>query len=177
MIYRIVVKRKNPRSSHHKENFFSFSSFFILYLYDMVDVSWTYCDNHFTIEAYLTLSCITDVNLFYKLKVRHHTNKRFWPDLFQDSLYCSDLELNLQYLQGMPVYRNQTVMLYALNLYREVCQLFLNKTGKNILCVIPTTPEYCCVLPVILDNYITSWSLNFLTSEVRILPIAFFKQC
>ena len=29
------------------------------------------------------------------------------------------------------MYVNQTVMLYALNLYSEVCQLFLNKTGKK----------------------------------------------
>ena len=29
------------------------------------------------------------------------------------------------------IYVNQIIMLYALNLYSDVCQLFLNKTGKN----------------------------------------------
>ena len=43
-----------------------------------MDISWTYCGNHFTI-------CI-----------------------------------------------NQTILLYALNLYSHVGHLFLNKTGKNV---------------------------------------------
>ena len=29
------------------------------------------------------------------------------------------------------IYVNQTVMLYILNLYSDICQLFLNKIGKN----------------------------------------------
>ena len=29
------------------------------------------------------------------------------------------------------MYVNQTVTLYNLNLYSDVCQLFLNKTGKK----------------------------------------------
>ena len=31
------------------------------------------------------------------------------------------------------VHVNQTIMLYALKSYSDVCQLFLNKTGKNNL--------------------------------------------
>ena len=38
------IKRIYPKSSHHKENFF----IFLLYLYEMMDVNLTYCDNHFT---------------------------------------------------------------------------------------------------------------------------------
>ena len=45
MLYMKIVKRVYPKSSHHKENF-SFISL-ILYLYEMTDVLWTYCDNHF----------------------------------------------------------------------------------------------------------------------------------
>lgn len=29
------------------------------------------------------------------------------------------------------IYVNQTIMPYALNLHSDVCQLFLNKTGKE----------------------------------------------
>lgn len=47
MIYRIVVKRVNPKHFHHKENFFLL--FLLLHLYEKMDVSWTYCGNHFTI--------------------------------------------------------------------------------------------------------------------------------
>ena len=61
-----------------KKNFFFFL-FFLLYLYEMMEVSWTYCGNCFT------------------------------------------------------VYVNQTITLYALNLQSDVCQLFLNKTGKNYI--------------------------------------------
>ena len=51
--------------------------FFLFYLYEKMDISWTYCGNHFTI------------------------------------------------------YVNHTIMLYALNLHSDVCQLFLNTTGKE----------------------------------------------
>ena len=30
-----------------------------------------------------------------------------------------------------PLYVNQTIMLYTLNIYTDVCQLFLNKTEKT----------------------------------------------
>ena len=50
MIYRKVVKRVNPVSSYYKENFFSFFLFFfLLYQYEKMDISWPYCDSHFTI--------------------------------------------------------------------------------------------------------------------------------
>ena len=29
------------------------------------------------------------------------------------------------------MYVNQTIMLYALNVYSDICQLFLNKTGER----------------------------------------------
>lgn len=32
---------------------------------------------------------------------------------------------------NLTIYVNQTIMLYTLNLYRDVSQLFLNKTGKK----------------------------------------------
>ena len=54
---------------------FFFSSFY--WICEMMDASWTFCGNHFT------------------------------------------------------VYVNQTIMLYALNLYSDVCQLFLNKIGEG----------------------------------------------
>ena len=44
MLY-MKVNRVNPKSSHHKEEFFSL----ILYLYEMMDVHYIYCDNHFMI--------------------------------------------------------------------------------------------------------------------------------
>lgn len=60
-------------SSHDKDNFFSFFLFiffiFLLYLYEKMDVSWTYCGNHFiiyvnqTIMLY-TLNLYSDVNCF-----------------------------------------------------------------------------------------------------------------
>lgn len=62
MIYKTVV-RINPRSSHPERIFF----FFLLYLYKMMDVNWTYFSNPFT------------------------------------------------------TYINQTILLYALNLYNDVC--------------------------------------------------------
>lgn len=34
VIYRKVVKRGNPKSSHHKENFFLILFSFLLYLYE-----------------------------------------------------------------------------------------------------------------------------------------------
>ena len=70
-----VVKRANPKSSHHKETFFSIS--LILWVYEMMDVQWTHCDNHFM------------------------------------------------------MYTNQIIMLYTLNLYSDVCQLYLTKTGRR----------------------------------------------
>ena len=39
-----AVKGVNPKSPHHKEKM-SFS--FIVYLYEMMNVHWTYCGNHF----------------------------------------------------------------------------------------------------------------------------------
>ena len=48
---RKVFKTINPKCSHHKEKFFFplFSLFYLLYLYEKLDVSWTYCGNHFTV--------------------------------------------------------------------------------------------------------------------------------
>ena len=31
------------------------------------------------------------------------------------------------------IYVNQIIMLYTLNLYSDICQLFLNKTEKNLI--------------------------------------------
>ena len=39
-------------------------------------------------------------------------------------------ELNL--IVFFTIYVNQTIMFYALNLYSDTCQLFLNKTGKSL---------------------------------------------
>ena len=39
--------RVNPKSSHNKEKFFSFC----LILYEMMDVHWIYCGNHFKMYA------------------------------------------------------------------------------------------------------------------------------
>lgn len=45
-------------------------------------------------------------------------------------LRCSVPELSLQYLRGRPIYVNQIIMLYTLNLNSDVCQLLL-KLGKE----------------------------------------------
>ena len=45
-----LFKRVNLMNSHHKEKSFSlFFLFLLLYLYEKMDITWTYCDNHFTI--------------------------------------------------------------------------------------------------------------------------------
>ena len=38
--------------------------------------------------------------------------------------YCGD---------HFTIYANRTIMLYTLNIYSDVCQLFLNKTGEKML--------------------------------------------
>ena len=43
----------------------------------------------------------------------------------------TDISCNC-YGKYFTIHVNQTIMLYDLNLYSKVCQLFLNKTGKNI---------------------------------------------
>lgn len=40
------------------------------------------------------------------------------------------------------VYVNQAIMLYILNLYSDICPLFLNKTGKNKLWYKQTMQHY-----------------------------------
>ena len=47
-----AVKRVNPKPSHLKERHF-FSISLILYLYEMMDVHATYCDNHFISQIIL----------------------------------------------------------------------------------------------------------------------------
>lgn len=44
MFYMKVVMRVNPKIYHPREKYIFF---FFLYLYDMMDVHKTYCDNHF----------------------------------------------------------------------------------------------------------------------------------
>ena len=73
MLYIKVVERVNFKSFHHKKILFSIS--LILYLYEMMDVHWTYCDKDFV------------------------------------------------------MYETQIIILY-LQTY-IVCQLYLNKIGKN----------------------------------------------
>ena len=43
MLYVKVVRSVNPKSSHQKGIFLSF----ILYLYGIMDVHWSFCGNHF----------------------------------------------------------------------------------------------------------------------------------
>ena len=54
-----VVKRVNPKSSHHKEKYFSF----ILYLFEIMDVHKTYCGNHFMIYLSKSITLYT-LNLY-----------------------------------------------------------------------------------------------------------------
>ena len=70
-----VIKRVSPKSFQHKEKFISFS--FLLYLYEIMDVHKTYCDDHFM------------------------------------------------------MYISQIMVLHSLNLYSNVHQLYINKTGKK----------------------------------------------
>lgn len=72
----VSIKRANPMSSHHKENFFPFFSLFLLYL-------------------------------------------RRW--VLAEPIVVTILQYALI----------QTIMLHALNLYREVGQLFPNNSRKN----------------------------------------------
>ena len=81
IIQRKIVKGVNPERSHHKEKLsllFSFL-FFLLYLCEKMDVSWTCWGNHFT------------------------------------------------------MWINQTILLYALNLHKDVHQWFFNKSGENFI--------------------------------------------
>lgn len=65
-------KRINSRSSQHKEKkmfpFILFFIFFLLNLYEKMDVSWTYCDDHFAICVNRTITalnlCIDVCQLF-----------------------------------------------------------------------------------------------------------------
>ena len=44
------------------------------------------------------------------------------------------MDVSLTYCNNhFTIYVNQTIMLYTLNLYSDVCQLFLNKTGNIFL--------------------------------------------
>ena len=70
IIYRKVVNRVIPKGSHHKENIFSFFSFFLLSLYEKMDVSWTYCGNHFTIYVNQTI-------MLYLLSLYNHVFQLF----------------------------------------------------------------------------------------------------
>ena len=49
-----IVNRVNPKSSDHKEKFFSFSFFW--YLYEIKGIHWTYCGNPFIIHVLYPLS-------------------------------------------------------------------------------------------------------------------------
>lgn len=92
-----------------------------------MDISLTYRSTLFTIQDYLVLLCrpllhfqdfvstIKDYDLLY---------------LVRYLLRCSVPELSLQYLRGRPIYVNQIIMLYTLNLNSDVCQLLL-KLGKE----------------------------------------------
>ena len=43
---------------------------------------------------------------------------------------CETMDVSWMYRnKHFTIYVNQTIMLYALNSYSDVCQLFLNKTG------------------------------------------------
>ena len=55
MIYRNFVKRANSKSSHHKEKLLFFFLYFLLYLYKNLNVSWTYCHNHFMVHRNQTV--------------------------------------------------------------------------------------------------------------------------
>lgn len=41
------------------------------------------------------------------------------------------MDINQTYCNHFTNYINKTIMLYALNLYSDACQFFLNKTGKK----------------------------------------------
>ena len=53
-IYKKVVKRVNTENSHQKDKkiflYFNFS-----YLYEMINVNWTYCGNHLTVYVNQTV--------------------------------------------------------------------------------------------------------------------------
>ena len=57
MLYTKVVKRVNPNNSHHKEKIFFIS---LMYLYEMMDVHQTYCDNHF-------MTYVSQISMLYTL--------------------------------------------------------------------------------------------------------------
>ena len=54
--------RVNPKSSHHKENFFLFI-YFLLYLYEIMDTNQTYFGSIFTIFVNQSLGLYT-LNLY-----------------------------------------------------------------------------------------------------------------
>lgn len=63
-----------------------------------------------------------------------------FPLLFSSSFFLlypyENMDVNWTYCDNhFTMYVNQTLKLYALNLYSDVCQLFFNKTGGKI-CII-----------------------------------------
>ena len=72
-----VVKKANPKSSHHKQKIFSI--FKILYLYEMIDVHQTYSGNQFMmyvsqIIMLSTLNSHSSVCQFYFNKTGRKNN-------------------------------------------------------------------------------------------------------
>ena len=88
----------NPKSSHHKENFFPFLSFFLLCLYEKMDVIWT-CDNNFIIYINKTMLC--PLNLcsyfnYFSIKLKNFYKNVFVVRIIFSSVSHSVMSDSLQ---------------------------------------------------------------------------------
>ena len=66
-------------------------------------------------------------------------------DFFFFSFYCSFMKgwmltKPIVEINNFKISVKQTIMLYAFNLYSDLCQLFLNKTGRKISTTLPLPP-------------------------------------
>ena len=88
MLYMQVVKRVNPKSSHHKRNKF-FPISLILYLYEIMDVHWTY-DNHFIIKLmYVNQIIMLGTSLMVQwLRIHLSMQGKWVPSLVQEDPTC-----------------------------------------------------------------------------------------
>ena len=54
-VWYIETLLANSKSSHHKEKLLFFFLYFLLCLYENLNVSWTYCHNHFMVHRNQTV--------------------------------------------------------------------------------------------------------------------------
>ena len=113
------VIRVNPKSSHHRKKFFSF-----YFIYKIIDVNWTYYDNHFTI--YVNQAIILYALTLYSDSCRLFLNKtgREGTSLFLlEGLY----NVNVKLLYDFFLLKRLTFLRYFFFLRYFYTQAIVNK--------------------------------------------------